>query len=132
MQIIVDIPDNIYKDIIKYSQEHNDKSAFYLRKIIKKGIQLPKDHGRLGDLDALEKEMIGGINAGLLIEGYEDYSNINSMEDCIELVKYADTIIDSSYSKDKDKEEDYKKIVKDKLTDIYNTQCIDDTEHELL
>ena len=39
---------------------------------IKNGDKLSEDHGRLGDLDALEKEMEGGINAGLMIDGYED------------------------------------------------------------
>lgn len=56
-----------------------------------------KEHGRLGDLDALEKEMAGGIKAGLLIDGYENYPNINNVDDCLELVKYADTIIEANH-----------------------------------
>ena len=59
------------------------------------GTPLPKGHGRIGDLDALETEMSNGIKAGLMIEGYESYSNINDMDDCLECVKYADTIIEA-------------------------------------
>ena len=53
---------------------------------------LPKGHGRLGDLDALEKEMIGGIRAGNFEEGYETFTHINDVDDCVECVKYAPTI----------------------------------------
>ena len=48
---------------------------------------------RLGDLDELEKDMKNGIMAGLLEEGYERYTRIFNVADCIELVNCADTII---------------------------------------
>ncbi len=75
---------------------------------------LPEDHGRLGDLDALEEEMIGGINAGLMIDGYEDYSHINDTEDCLECVKYADTIIEAHHpapvkEKSKSRDDDWER-----------------------
>lgn len=54
-----------------------------------------KGHGRLGDLDKLEKDMDNGIMAGLGYEGYEKYGNINYAEDCLELVQCADTIIEA-------------------------------------
>ena len=60
---------------------------------IKNGIQLPKGHGRLVDLDALETEMVNGIKAGCYEEGYETFAHINDMDDCLDCVKYADTII---------------------------------------
>lgn len=63
-------------------------------------IELPKGHGRLGDLDKLEKEIDGGIKAGLMIEGYENYSNINDVDDCLECVKYADAIIEADRSEE--------------------------------
>lgn len=59
------------------------------------GTPLPKGHGRLGDLDALEKEIINGIKAGNYEEGYENFQNINDVDDCVECVKYADTIIEA-------------------------------------
>ena len=63
--------------------------------LIKNGTPLPKGHGRLGDLDALEKEIVNGIKAGNYEEGYETFAHINNMDDCVECVKYADTIIES-------------------------------------
>ena len=65
------------------------------------GAKLPKGHGRLGDLDALEKEIVNGIKAGNYEEGYEAFANINNMDDCVECVKYADTLIEA----DKESEE---------------------------
>ena len=61
-------------------------------------LPLPKGHGRLGDLDALEKEIINGIKAGNYEEGYEKYQHINDIDDCVECVHYADTIIEGSES----------------------------------
>ena len=66
-----------------------------LYKAIENGIQLPKGHGRLGDLDALETEMVNGIRAGAYEEGYETFAHINNMDDCVDCVKYADTIIEA-------------------------------------
>lgn len=59
------------------------------------GTPLPKGHGRLGDLDALEKEIINGIKAGNYEEGYETFAHINNMDDCVDCVRYAPTIIES-------------------------------------
>lgn len=52
-------------------------------------------HGRLIDADALEQEMINGIRAGNYEDGYDDYPHINNMDDCVECVRYADTIIEA-------------------------------------
>lgn len=67
--------------------------AVNLMENVQKGTPLPKGHGRLGDLDALEQDMINGIKAGNYEDGYDNYSHINNMDDCVECVKYADTII---------------------------------------
>ena len=92
--------------VIKISEEHynavknGQNEELYSREFadaIVNGTPLPKEYGRLGDLDALEKKIIGGINAGLMIDGYEDYSHINDTEDCLECVKYADTIIEAHH-----------------------------------
>ena len=60
-----------------------------------KGTILPKGHGRIGDLDALEEEMVNGIKAGNYEDGYDNYPHINNVDDCVECVKYADTIIEA-------------------------------------
>lgn len=62
---------------------------------VRTGTPLPKGHGRIGDLDALERDMIGGIKAANFEEGYADYAHINNVDDCVDCVRYADTIIDA-------------------------------------
>jgi hypothetical protein len=49
--------------------------------------------GDLIDRDALVKDLTNGIKAGLLLDGYEEYPNINNVDDCVDCVKYADTVI---------------------------------------
>lgn len=97
MQIVIDIDEKLYNYIqTDEYNEHLDKRFDYqIRFAVKDSIPLPKEHGRLGDLDALEKEMINGIKAGNYEDGYDNYSHINNMDDCVECVKYADTIIEA-------------------------------------
>ena len=52
-------------------------------------------HGDLIDRDALEQEMLNGIKAGNLEEGYEMYANINTVDDCVECVRLADAVIEA-------------------------------------
>ncbi len=58
-------------------------------------VSVPEPHGDLIDRDILEQEFRNGIKAGNLEEGYEHYANINSMDDCVECVRYADTVIEA-------------------------------------
>lgn len=90
MEIVIKIPDNTYRMIQNNKYDYGDMNI-----IIQNGTQLPKGHGRIGDLDALENEMINGIKAGNLEKGNEEYANINNMYDCVQCVKYADTIIEA-------------------------------------
>lgn len=92
MKIIIDIPDEAYKTLL---EEQRIPTGLDYEYLIMHGTPLPKGHGRIGDLDALEQEMINGIKAGNYENGYEDYSNINSVDDCVELVRFADTIIET-------------------------------------
>lgn len=58
-------------------------------------IELPP-HGRLGDLDALYAEISNGNKAYNCIEGYDgEYQNITNVDDCLEAIKYADTVIEA-------------------------------------
>ena len=50
---------------------------------------------RLIDADELIADMINGIRAGNLEEGYERYQNINNVDDCVNCVRYADTVIEA-------------------------------------
>ena len=52
--------------------------------------------GRLGDLDALYAEISNGNKAYNGIDGYDgEYPNIANVDDCLEAIKYADTIIET-------------------------------------
>ncbi len=108
MHIVIDIPEDFYEALKKTDEmtsglhsENTLMSVVY--SAVAKGTVLPKGYGRLGDLDALEKEMENGIRAGLLEEGYDNYPHINNVDDCVECVKYADTIIEA----DKEKKDAY-------------------------
>jgi len=96
VKLVIKIPEEDYKKIIEYGE------CDYLRIInaIENGIVLPKGHGRLIDADVLEKDMVNGIKAGLYEEGYETFAHINDMDDCVECVKYADTIIEADEEKE--------------------------------
>lgn len=93
MKLVINIPEETYEALV-INQYCGSKSN--LENIIVNGTPLPEGHGRLGDLDALEKEIINGIKAGNYEEGYEGYQHINDIDDCVECVHYADTIIEGS------------------------------------
>ena len=90
MKLIIDIHEKDYQSILNSGQV-----PYGVVYAIMNGTPLPKGHGRLGDLDALETEMVNGIKAGNYEEGYETFAHINDMDDCVECVKYADTIIEA-------------------------------------
>ena len=102
MQIVIEIPEGAYEEICTARFPLQD--AYRIVAWIKNGTPLPKRHGRLGDLDALEKEIVNGIKAGNYEEGYETFANINGMDDCVECVKYTPTIIEADNGESEDKE----------------------------
>ena len=65
-------------------------------------VEIPTPHGRLGDLDALYEEISNGNKAYNGIEGYDGkYPNIgNNVDDCLDAIKYADTVIEAEGEKD--------------------------------
>ena len=97
MKVVVDIPNWLYNAIMECKEPQYSQS---LGDAVRDGTPLPKGHGRLGDLDALEQEMINGIKAGNYEEGYEEYGNINNVDDCVDCVRYADTIIEGDRGDD--------------------------------
>ena len=59
-------------------------------------VDIPTPHGRLGDLDALYAEISNGNKAYNGIEGYDGkYPNIANVDDCLDAIKYADTVIEA-------------------------------------
>lgn len=95
MKIVIDIDEEDYAVILANADIVNKRKKHTLEEAVLNGIPLPKGHGRLGDLDAVEQEMINGIKAGIYEEEHEHYQHINDMDDCIECVRYADTIIEA-------------------------------------
>lgn len=98
IEVVVKISEEAYR----YAKKYNGSSMLTLREremgmcmdAIANGIPL-KGHGRIGDLDALERDMIGGIKSANFEEGYADYAHINNVDDCVDCVRYADTIIEA-------------------------------------
>lgn len=94
MQVVINISKKLYD---RYKEKDHIKRCYIdeFEKALDRCIILPKGHGRLGDLDKLEKDMENGIMAGMLEEGYERYTRIFNVDDCVERVQWADTIIEA-------------------------------------
>ena len=59
-------------------------------------VEIPTPHGRLGDLDALYDEISNGNKAYNGVEGYDgEYWSIGNVDDCMDAIKYADTVIEA-------------------------------------
>lgn len=93
MKLIIDIPERIYK--INQNRTLNITDSRILEVAVRDGTPLPKGHGRLIDADKLQVELECGIRAENYEEGYEKYAHINDMDDCVDAVVYADTIIEA-------------------------------------
>ena len=104
MQIVIEIPEEKYQGIINMAEEILDASTFcsprYLYKAVLNGTPLPKGHGRLGDLDKIEKKM----------KYYHDdcaktsYYTRLGFETAIAVVKKAKSIIEADKTERSDKE----------------------------
>ena len=105
MQIVINISEKQYEIIKELVKNQNNvcPEADSAEKIILKGIPLPKGHGRLIDASKLKVELECGIRAGNYEEGYEKYAHINDMDDCVDAVEYADTIIEADKMESEDK-----------------------------
>lgn len=80
----------------EYESKISDNLVMYLLDRLKNGEVIPDETGRLIDGDALEIEVENGIKAANYEEGYDNYGHINSVDDCLESIKYADTILEST------------------------------------
>ena len=92
VKVVIDLSEEDYS-FFKAQPGETETPLGRLYGAIQNGVTLPIHHGRLGDLDALEANMEGGIKAGMCEEGYEKFGNINDVDDCLECVRFADTII---------------------------------------
>ena len=62
MQIVIDIPEKRYKDILRIAEVQLDMRTDTVEQIIAKGTPLPKGRGRLIDADALMEYCQNDIN----------------------------------------------------------------------
>lgn len=100
MQILINIPDEVLNSIKTFKGKFICENGYDLIRGIKGGVPLPKGHGRLIDGSKLKVEMECGVRAGNYEEGYEKYPHINSVDDCIDAVEYADTILEADRSEE--------------------------------
>ena len=99
MSVLIKGMDEIPEDGTVFTVMH-DNGRVYIKRACTYGysmelVKLPESHGRLVDADELIADMINGIRAGNLEEGYERYQNINNVDDCVNCVRYADTVIEA-------------------------------------
>lgn len=104
MQVVIKIDEARFRDIQRIAEVQLNRRTDTVEQLIAKGTPLPKGHGRLIDASKLKAELECGIRAGNYEEGYEKYPHINSMDDCIDAVEYADTIIEADKAESEDKE----------------------------
>lgn len=94
MQIVIDIPDRIYKIVQNRTLNITDDEI--LENALKNGTPLPKGHGRLIDADELYGDFIDGT------EGY-DCQTWYRIE-IGDIIEDAPTIIDADKAESEDKE----------------------------
>ena len=94
-EIVIKLDENICTRLFDNGIEPSEADITKIQTAIHRGTVL-KPHGRLGDLDALEKHVINGIKSGNYEDGYEQYGHINDMDDCIEAIRFADTILEAT------------------------------------
>jgi hypothetical protein len=63
MQIVIDIPEDDYHDILQYTElKANTEFENLMIVAIKNGTTLPKGHGRLIDADDIDNHIIGHVD----------------------------------------------------------------------
>lgn len=85
MQVVIDIPEERYKDIQRIAEVQLGLARFQTaEQIIANGIPLPKGHGRLKDADALidklctheASELFGSVTCAEILEFINDAQTI--------------------------------------------------------
>ena len=101
MQIVIDIDDNLYTRLFDNGVDNYD-DAVDMAKAIRKGTPLPKGHGRLGDLDALE-EYFKGVRKQLKASDYKNGTEFFVRDEMLlnfqQFIHLCDAIIEGSENK---------------------------------
>ena len=82
MRIVIDIDDNLYTRLFDNGVDNYD-DAVDMAKAIRKGIPLPKGHGRLIDADALKMD----IRSNYGYEEYEKSEFCSEIDDALTIVE---------------------------------------------
>lgn len=93
MQIVIDIPEEKY---MEYKRIGDSRDVLF--EAIRKGIPLPKEHGRLIDADGLNKEIKGYIinTSNLHYDDLEEADACNSAYyNCLDEIEDEPTIIEA-------------------------------------
>lgn len=102
MQIVIDIPEEYYKDIYSnteimiYGGMRSGKTYLAtLLRAIRNGTPLPKKHGRIGDLDSIMNDICNSINEmtniGISVDGQYLWAKLNDAVDNASTIIPADT-----------------------------------------
>ena len=82
MKLIIDIPDKAYNRLL---EEQHLPNRLDIEWVITHGTPLPKGHGRIGDLDAVYKDICNGIEAmtdvGMPADGQYLWGKLNDALD---------------------------------------------------
>lgn len=94
MQIVIDIPDEMYIHITTNDDVYvlDDVNFILIENAIVNGTPLPKGHGRLIDADAVEKEM---NKAEVEADRNADYYTSDKIDCAMEYIIGAETIIEA-------------------------------------
>ena len=95
MQIVIDIPEEVYNSIQDNDYCGISNSDMY--NAIVNGIPLPKGHGRLIDADAVEKEM---NKSEVEADRNADYYTADKIDCAMEYIINAQTIIEAYSEKE--------------------------------
>ena len=90
IEVVIKIPEKKYQWIKENRGRTDYQTTEMLYNRIRKGTPLPKGHGRMGDLDALQKEVSSW--------GMNDYEP----SDFIDAIDWADTIIEADRAESED------------------------------
>lgn len=102
MQVVIDIPDETYNQIIEESKL-SPRNLDYFERRIAKGTPLPKGHGDLKDADKIANE----VNA--LKDNWDRYGNeyesgrYESYDYAVDMINDAPTIIEADKAESEDK-----------------------------
>ena len=96
MKIVIDIPEDVYKRTVFYREFRDLNDCVTTIKALEKATPLPKEHGRIGDLDSIMNDINNSINEmtniGFAVDGQYLWGKLN------DAIDNAPTIIEGSES----------------------------------